>query len=158
MRSRLAGADFVVSWVYEGQLFGSDCFTAGWRCGTAIGANQLDVRDLSSVTVPKVTLQNSRIAALAVGVQPGPVVEETLEDFFVLNVSGGLTAGVEIPAFAQRDQLLGHGPYTLCARQGGLNPPVPEQAGNQVPRHRQPVGGVTTKLLAFLPMLHLTSL
>ena len=66
----------------------------------------------------------------------------------------GLTAGVEVSALGQRDQLLDLGLRDLGLGLAGLDALVVDQFLRQVRHQRLAVGGIATQLVSFLGVAH----
>lgn len=90
-------------------------------------------------------LDEASVAALAGSVAGSDIVEELGEDFAIVEATQGEAAGVEITALAESDELLGDAAKLFRFGFGGLNPLVPEQAGDEVGEHGLTVAGVAAE-------------
>jgi hypothetical protein len=67
---------------------------------------------------------------------------------------GGKPAGMEGALLAEGDHFFRHGPGGAGLGQGGGNPPMFNQAGNQIRQHSVPVGTGSAKFGGVLQVTH----
>ena len=89
--------------------------------GVAVALDEFDDSHRRHVTVTETRLQNADVPALALLVARAQHVEQLGDMHVLLQLGGGLAAGVDVPALAQRDQLLDDPLQLLGFRQGGLD-------------------------------------
>src|SRR5665647_3288229 len=86
-------------------------------------------------------LDDTRVAAPAIGVARGHVVEQLVHDLLVAEHGDGLPASMKIAALAQRDGLLDHGAHFFGARHAGLDLLVLEKLTGQTREQRPALVG-----------------
>ena len=129
----------------------------GWN-GSRISASwpvdQFDHAHLRTIAAPRLTLDNPRVTAVAVGV-PGPdLVEKLCHNAFVGDGSQNLAAGMQITPFRKGDQTLGSSPEFLRFRRGCMDSLVFDQRGYHVSEHRLEMTTVAVQFCLFVPVCH----
>ena len=107
---------------------------------------QLDDAHLRRVTTTGARLGNAGIAAVAVGILRGDLVEQLLDDGFLRDETKGKTSIVKIIFLRNGDELFGQRADLFGAGDGGLNLPLFQQEGHHRPKHRHAVGGGSAEL------------
>jgi hypothetical protein len=77
----------------------------GGALGRGVAVDEFDDRHRRHVAIAEAGLQDADIAALTVLVARAEDGEQTLDMLVLLQLRSGLTAGVQIAALGQRDQL-----------------------------------------------------
>ena len=93
----------------------------GSALGAGVAVDKLDDRHRSHVAIPEAGLQDPDIAALTVLVARPEDREQAFGVHVLLQRRMGLTAGMQIAALGQRDQLFDDRAQFLGFRQGGLD-------------------------------------
>src|SRR6478736_9650137 len=87
--------------------------------GGLVAVDELDDADGGVITVAEASLENTRVAALAVLVARAEHIEQFLDHGDVADLRDRLAAGVQVAALAERNQLLDDGAQLLSLRQRG---------------------------------------
>ena len=82
--------------------------------GVYVAVYKLDDRHWRHVTIPEARFQHAGITALALGVAWAKYIKQFRDIRVLLQLRPGLTAGVEIATFSERDQLVDDPLQFLC--------------------------------------------
>ena len=129
----------------------------GWN-GSRISASwpvdQFDHAHIRTIAPPRLTLDNPRVAAVAVGIPGTDLVKKLCHNAFVGNGTQNLAAGMQITPFRKGDQTLGGSPEFLRFRRGCMDSLVFNQRGYHVSEHRLEMTAVAVQFCLFVPVYH----
>ena len=118
-------------------------------------SDQLDQRHLCRVTLPIPQLENPCVAAGALHVPRGDVVEKLPENLPILDLRRREASRVKVTASRQSNQTLCIGPQLFRLGRRRLDPFVPKERGHHIPERRLTVAPRTGELPPFLTIPHL---
>ena len=98
----------------------------------ALVSMKLDDGHRGAVAMTETGLQHAGVAAFAGLVAFRDGREQLADDLLIAQIGDGLTAGVQVAALAEGDQLLGHRAKVLGLRQGGLDLLMLQQGNGEI--------------------------
>src|SRR5690606_34316865 len=116
--------------------------------------HEFDRGHLRAVALAGLERGDAQVAAGTVAHARADVIEHLCHDLGIVDEPEGLAAGVEVPAAAESDDLLGHGANLLRLGLGGGDALVPEEVGDQVPVEGTAVCSVTAEMAAGYAVSH----
>ena len=142
----VVAADVVVG------LVGGLCSQSG---GLNFGAvDEFDVGHAGAVAATGSEFDDPGVSAASVFEAGGDVIEESAQDFAVGEDGGGLSAGVEVAALAERDHAFGEGTDGFGFGFGGDDGVVPEEVGDLVAEECVAVGAAAAERASGFAVSH----
>jgi hypothetical protein len=125
------------------------------RAAARASSDELEVHHLGRVAATRTELEDAGVAAGPLRVPRSDLLEQLVDRELVLpQRAERLTAGVQVAALGQRDQLLDLGLDRLGLRLRALDPLVLDDLLAEVGQQRLAMGGVAAELVARLLVAH----